>query len=279
MEAASLSTPGRSPFSISPPTPDSCSCRFLLPVRPDGTAARPRRTPSSTGGTAPSVPAVPGGGADGYNPAARPGSLPMSWLVFELCLPGRALSPPPPPGPSRAAGGPRCGSRPGRDMLPGGPPHSGSRICRRSRQLRPAFPADAATDAGAAFRRVSVGGAGHAHAHAHAARHAAVAGPEKPGRRRDGNGVGEWARGDWRLPGWQRAECPVATRKVPAPNPHPRGLHPVMGAVTAQTASRRTFLRTRRRSCFPPTLAANILLIRAFPGWRNPGQILSGEMI
>lgn len=53
MEAASLSTPGRSPFSISPPTPDSFPRPVPgpFPVRPDGTAARPRprRTPGSTG--------------------------------------------------------------------------------------------------------------------------------------------------------------------------------------------------------------------------------------
>ncbi len=58
----------------------------------------------------------------------------------------------------------------------------------------------------------------------------------------------------------QRAECPVAIRAVPAPDPHPRGLHPGIGAVTAQAASRHASLRTRRRGCFPPTLADNILL-------------------
>ncbi len=58
----------------------------------------------------------------------------------------------------------------------------------------------------------------------------------------------------------QRAECPVAIRAVPATNPHPLGLYPVIGAVTAKAASRRTPLQARRRGCIPPTLADNILL-------------------
>ena len=58
----------------------------------------------------------------------------------------------------------------------------------------------------------------------------------------------------------QRAECPVAARAVPATNPHPRGLYTIIGAVTAQAASRPQAQKARRGACLPPALPDNILL-------------------
>ncbi len=194
MEAASLSAPGRSPFSISPPTPDSYPCRFLLPARscpPDGTAARPRprRTPGSTGRITGGRP-NPSGGSQGRGRRVQSSRVPR--FLADVLVDVRVMScrgahlsrrlPRIPPGPRAAPRRGRravtCSPAAPRIPVPGFAGEAGSS----------GRPSHSPADAGAAHLRVSVGGAGHTHAHA--ARHTAVAGTEKTGRRRDGCGGG-----------------------------------------------------------------------------------------